>query len=62
MWCFDCKKDVFGQERDNCHEKQHDLDFEFLIGPWRLKKLKPKRKSTLKFKKKISMTSEVPYE
>ena len=62
VWCFNCRADVFGKERESCHDKEHDLDYENLFGNARIRKLKPKKKSTLVFKKKIDMTSEVPYE
>lgn len=62
-YCMKCNTDVFGKDKEHCKDRHYnDLDFEGLSGPWRLKRLKPKKKSTLKFKKKINMDSEVPYE
>lgn len=61
MYCFSCCKDVIDKERERCYDSQHDLDYEYLFGPYRIKKLKPKKESTLSFKKKINMNSEVVY-
>lgn len=61
-YCLDCRKDVFGVEKDNCKELHYNaLDFEGLFGTARIKIVKPRRKSTLKFPKKIDFSKGVPY-
>lgn len=61
-FCMDCRKDVFGVEKERCKEIHYDaLDFENLLGNVRIRILKPRKKSTLKFPKKIDFSTGVPY-
>ena len=60
---MDCNLDVGGKKKERCKEVHYNaLDFENLGGNKRIRILKPKKKSTLVFKKKIDMSSDVPYE
>lgn len=40
MFCFSCKKDVISKEKEACKDNHHDLDYEGLNGPWKIKEQK----------------------